>query len=178
MGQWQTGRIALFTSFALIENAWAAYVCFASGSTAAQDNDARMTRSGLLAQSHNLPRQDGLNIQMRMSGERRAASTREVRSRFCHHSFDDDSCRFDGVDKAGRFAKPNGRIVRVAFREGLPVSGSLYADIGLKLVFTTMPPIGESIATNPCGETPRPGNLPGDVRHPCAQRIVAVRFED
>ena len=115
---------------------------------------------------------------MRVSGERCAAPTREARSRLCHHSFDDDSCRFDGVDKAGRFAKLNARIVRVAFCEGLPVSGSLYRDIGVKLVFTAMPAIGESIATNPCGESPRPGNLPGNVRHPCAQRTVAARFED
>ena len=56
--------------------------------------------------------------------------TREVNSRFCHHSFDDDSCRFDNADQAGRFAKPNARIIRVAFSEGLPVTGSLYGDIG------------------------------------------------
>lgn len=51
--------------------------------------------------------------------------TCEVMRRVGYYSFDDQGRRFNGVDEASGFAKPNSGVIGITFHKGLPITRSL-----------------------------------------------------
>jgi hypothetical protein len=109
---------------------------------------------------------------------RYSTMTCEVKRRVGHHSFDDEGRRFNGIDKTSGFAKLDPCVIGITFHKGLPITWPLDGYVLFKQVLTPVPTVGESIATNSSGESTRPRDLPSDIRHSCAQRTVAIRFND
>src|SRR5215213_5209695 len=87
-----------------------------------------------------------------------AAALSQLR-RVGNHAFDDRGCRFDRVDEAGGFAKPDGRVVGVAVGGGPQVARRLDGGMSFELRFLAVPPVDEGIALDAGGELLRPRQL-------------------